>query len=376
MSENNINTNIENENEEIKTPVFSSKFIMHKELFYDFCSVSYNRIKKLFLIFFCVFACQTGANLFAANYAIIISFGLFISFLMLVIYLTTKKSIKINYERNLIAAGKESTLNYEFFEDKIVSHIDESKREYFYQQITGFFETKNFILLHLKHNLYISIEKSSLTVSVDEAKAFLEKKCLLVKKNKFINCSNDKKWCLRFLIALIAVCIIGTAAGKSLSIAYSKPIHFRHLDFSTTRSDVENYYGEPDETREFVYPNGKFYEVYEAEYLGVEGELEFTYLENSEELYVAQFIVYSNDFASYEDYEKAVDKTYKYFNMVLSGYQKYSTNVKDNINTYWSRDEDDYIYSMYESQKITDGLTDYSGDCTIFQFNKFIINQE
>ena len=114
---------------------------------------------------------------------------------MILIYFRTRKSINIGYERMVISEGKEMTLNYELFEDKIVSHVDELKREYFYHQITKFFETKNFILLHLQHNLHITIEKNNLNASVDEVKAFLMNKCTPVKKKKFINCANDKKCC-------------------------------------------------------------------------------------------------------------------------------------------------------------------------------------
>jgi hypothetical protein len=47
VNENNVNISIENE--EIKSPVYSSTFLMNKDLYYDFCSVSYNRTKKIFL---------------------------------------------------------------------------------------------------------------------------------------------------------------------------------------------------------------------------------------------------------------------------------------------------------------------------------------
>ena len=36
------------------------------------------------------------------------------------------------------------------------------------------------------------------------------------KKKKFINCANDKKWSLVFLIALIVVSVIGTVVGLVL----------------------------------------------------------------------------------------------------------------------------------------------------------------
>lgn len=216
MYENNVNVNVENQ--EVKSPVYKSKFLMTKELFYDFSSISYNRTKKIFLIFFCLVVYLIGINLLVGNYDIVLGYCPFISFLMILIYFRTIRSIKINYERNLISAGKESTLNYEFFEDKIVSHVDELKREYFFHQITKFFETKNFILLHLKHNVHITIEKNNLNASVDEIKEFLMKKCTLVKKKKFTNCSNDKKWSLVYLIALIVVSVVGTVLGLVLKM--------------------------------------------------------------------------------------------------------------------------------------------------------------
>ena len=42
------------------------------------------------------------------------------------------------------------------------------------------------------------------------------KKCAFVKKKKFINCVNDKKWALGLLIAIIVVCSIGTVASLVL----------------------------------------------------------------------------------------------------------------------------------------------------------------
>ena len=83
MNENNVNV----KNEEIKSPIYSSKFLMNKDLYYDFCSVSYNRTKKMFLIFFCLVTYLIGINLLIGNYDIVFGFGPFISFLMILIYL-------------------------------------------------------------------------------------------------------------------------------------------------------------------------------------------------------------------------------------------------------------------------------------------------
>jgi hypothetical protein len=216
MNENNVNVNIENE--EIKSPIYSSKFLMNKDLYYDFCSVSYNRTKRIFLIFFCLVAYLIGINLLIGNYDIVLGFGPFISFLMILIYFRTRKSIKIGYERMVISEGKEITPIYELFEDRIVFHNDEHKKTYFYNQIIKCSETKNFLLLHLQHNLLITIEKNNINASVDEVKEFLLNKCSLIKKKKFTNCSNDKKWSVIFLIALVVVCVLGSVIGLVLKI--------------------------------------------------------------------------------------------------------------------------------------------------------------
>ena len=142
MNENDIKVNLENQE---KSAVYTSKFVMDRSLFFDFSSVVYNKTKKIFLSFLCLSIYTIGINLLAENYDIIIGFGPFISFLMALIYFRTKNGIKISYERNLISAGKDSTLKYELFEDRIVSSVDELKREYFYNQITKFYETKSFL---------------------------------------------------------------------------------------------------------------------------------------------------------------------------------------------------------------------------------------
>ena len=172
-------------------------------------------MKKVFLAFLCFTVFEIVANILVGNYGII-ALCLLIAFMMFLLYFRTNRAIKINYERNLISAGKEITLHYELFEDKIVSHVDELKREYFYHQITKFYETKNFILLHLKYNLHITIEKNNLNANIDEVKSFLMDKCTFVKKKKFINCSDDKKWALAFLIALIVASVAGTVIGLVL----------------------------------------------------------------------------------------------------------------------------------------------------------------
>ena len=214
MNENNANINVENK--EVKSPIYSSKFLMNKELFYDFNLVTYNKIKKYILFCLCFSAFAIITNMLVGNYDIIGS-TLFITLLALLVYCVNNKNIRVGYERTLLSEGvKKPTHGDELLEDRIISNIDELKREFFYFQVTGLFETDNFLLLHLKHNLFIVLNKSSLNASVDEVKAFLIKKCLQVKKKKFINCSNDKKLALSFLVELIVVTVVGTVVATIL----------------------------------------------------------------------------------------------------------------------------------------------------------------
>lgn len=218
MDENAAAANSENRNEEAERPVYSSRFLLSKELFYDFNLVSYHKLKKIFFIFLCAIVLETAVNLFVARNYEVVALGLFVSFIMLLMYLRTKKAIRIAFERNLISAGKESAVQYELFEDKIVSYLDELKREYSYSQITKLFETKSFILLHLQYGLLVTLEKNSLTADAEEVKAFLMNKCTYVKRKRFINCSKDKALSLALLIALIAASVVGTVIGLILKI--------------------------------------------------------------------------------------------------------------------------------------------------------------
>lgn len=181
---------------------------MNRDFFLDFSSVSYNRIKKRFFLFLCFTVLCIVTNILVFNYDIVM-ITLFIPIFLSVLYLGVGKAAKRNYERSLISEGKEVTIYGKLYENKMVSGIRELEREYSYNQITKFYETKNFLLLHLQLHLYLTIDKATLNADVDEVKSFLIQKCPSVKNKKLVNCSNDKKWALIFLILLAFVSIAG-----------------------------------------------------------------------------------------------------------------------------------------------------------------------
>ncbi|MBQ6996748.1 MAG: YcxB family protein [Oscillospiraceae bacterium] len=198
-----------NENREECTPVYSTRFVFDKELYNDFCLASYNRAKKVFLFFLVMSAWLIWINLLGGNYTLVLWFAPTICFISCLIYFRTKQAIRVGFERMVLTGGKEIDVRYAFYEDKIVAHSDGSARDIFYEQVTKLFETKRFLLLYLKHDVYVTVEKSGLDASIEAVKAFFVRKCTLVKKKKFIDCSGDMKWSLVFLVALIVVATVG-----------------------------------------------------------------------------------------------------------------------------------------------------------------------
>ncbi len=207
-----MNENNENFDKKEETAVYCSDVVMTRDAFYDFNSVSYKSIKNMFLICLCLAVYNIAMSILSENYE-----GVFLMLLIAVIfaiaYFIVGLNVKRNYERNLLSLGKEADFRVELFEDKIISGDDARKREFSYNQVTKFCETKQFLLLHLQHQLYITINKNSLHADVGEVKEFLLRKCTLVKKKKFVNCANDKKLALIFLILLLAFSVIGTVAA-------------------------------------------------------------------------------------------------------------------------------------------------------------------
>jgi len=217
MNENNMNPEIQNETNKA---VYASDFVMTKEIFYNLSCVSYNKFKKCLLLSLCLLVYIVLVNILSRDYHIV-PIGIFISAFMFFMFFIIKNSAKVGYERTVLTVGKDPTTGEELFEDKIVSKTNDRTREYSYQQITGLFETKDFLLLHLKHQVYITINKYALNADVDEVKSFLIGKCTRVKKKKFINCSNDKMISLILCIAIMFIAIIATVTSIVLTIVNS-----------------------------------------------------------------------------------------------------------------------------------------------------------
>lgn len=167
-------------------------------------------------------------------------------------------------------------------------------------------------------------------------------------------------------LALIGLLTIGYCLKLILP---SAPVHFKGLEPYTTRSDIRNLYGEPDEIKEYEYPAGHFYDSYEMSFLGIKGELKFFYEKNSDHLSQASFTIDSKDFETYEEYEKAVNTTCKYFDRVLFAYQKQDNSIDDDIDISWFRTHDKHSFSIFNTQIFDTELSNSISDGTVFQFH-------
>ncbi len=149
------------------------------------------------------------------------------------------------------------------------------------------------------------------------------------------------------------------------------PIHFKGLNDTSTRKDVEALYGIASETKEAIYPEEYYYDIYYVSFLDISGEMDFFYYEDSpNDLFRVTFTIDSRDFSSYEEYSKAVEKTYRYFVESLIEYQLLDKSTEDKVSIQWIKENLNYAYSIYSSQ-MHDGNFDNIRDCTVFQFNEY-----
>ena len=120
--------------------------------------------------------------LYTKNYSIIIYIGILSLFLLLILKIIgkNKTSYKISKDLN---NGTDVHINVEINNEKISN--------YTFNQIISLIETKNFVILKLKHNLGIIIDKTSLTGGTKEDLIHhLLSVCENIKKKKIIKSKN------------------------------------------------------------------------------------------------------------------------------------------------------------------------------------------
>lgn len=129
--------------------------------------------------------------LYTKNYSIIIYIGILSLFLLLILKIIgkNKTSYKISKDLN---NGTDVHINVEINNEKIIMTSDNGNiSNYTFNQIISLTETKNFVILKLKHNLGIIIDKTSLTGGTKEDLInHLLSVCENIKKKKIIKSKN------------------------------------------------------------------------------------------------------------------------------------------------------------------------------------------
>ena len=129
--------------------------------------------------------------LYTKNYSIILYIGILSLFLLLILKIIgkNKTSYKISKDLN---NGTDVHINVEINNEKIIMTSDNGNiSNYTFNQIISLIETKNFVILKLKHNLGIIIDKTSLTGGTKEDLIHhLLSVCENIKKKKIIKSKN------------------------------------------------------------------------------------------------------------------------------------------------------------------------------------------
>lgn len=166
---------------------YKSDYKMHKEFSRSYLAT----IKSSSIILFLI-AVALVINMIYGNYQNVMLFGVLFIIFILIIKITGRS--KIVYKRSKFLNNNEdieTTVNIN--EEKIIMTSKNGNiTNYSFDQIIGIVETKNLLILKLKYNMGIIIDKSNLTGGTkDELIEFLFSVCKNIKTKKVV-C--DKIW--------------------------------------------------------------------------------------------------------------------------------------------------------------------------------------
>ena len=193
----------------------------------------------------------------------------------------------------------------------------------------------------------------------------------------FLRCNEEKSEGIQIKREQIIILSITVAAIIALAVFFAfptprsyirgVPIHFRTLDKNSTRYDVIKLYGDPIG----ITPSGGL-ELYTAEFLNVKGHIAVDYFENTDHVFSVQFSIRSSDYDTVADYERAVKKTCRYFNSVLSRIPKEEGLLGGNT---WHNEAAYTAYAFFDSNIFYDEqgahFVEEEEKITVFQFNTY-----
>ena len=181
----------------------------------------------------------------------------------------------------------------------------------------------------------------------------------------------------------VALIVVGALISFISNIKLTQPEHFKGLNKDTTREDILSIYGEPDETVEYIYPEGQFYDVYNVEYLGVNGEIQVHYFDNTDNVYRVEFMINSVNFDNPKDYEKAVKKTNKYFERACKNMIRTDFSKENEVSISFADTEKEVYYMIYTNRTYNGTRDEMNSaydesklsDCMCYQFSKSLTSE-
>lgn len=184
---------------------FSSTYTLDYKIYKEF-STGYISTKKSSIIILFVVLALLILYMFYRRYEEIIGLGAIFILLVLVLKVTGRN--KLQYKRYKSLNNNEDIVNtVKIGNEKIVSTNKKGDAtSYEFNQIIGILETKNLLILKLKYNMGIILDKRNLTGGTkEELIEYLFSICNNIKKKKIIN---SKKWMVVRKIILMMFAII------------------------------------------------------------------------------------------------------------------------------------------------------------------------
>ena len=182
---------------------FISKYILDYKMYKEF-SRGYLSVSKASIILWVLLAIALILNIIEQNYKNVILFGI-VYIIFVFIYIIVGRN-KFYYKRSkFLNNDKDVDATVKIDEEKIVlTSQNGNTTNYTFDQITSIIETNNLLILKLKYNVGIIIDKNNLTGGTkEELTNYLFSVCKNIKKQKVIN---SKYWIiLRKIISIIYV---------------------------------------------------------------------------------------------------------------------------------------------------------------------------
>lgn len=186
--------NTEN-NEILETPIFTSSYTLTKEKYHSFCSVNYRKrifiysiiLPLVLMVYFSmVMLLLIGEDYYTLSTIALLSVVTMLPNLQLLFF------EHYGYKRLLTAqGGAHESCETALYPSEILCSRKSGKCSYKYESIKQIKENKDFLLLQMKYNLYLLIDKQTLNADPNEVCGFLLNTCPCLKKRKIINIEKD-----------------------------------------------------------------------------------------------------------------------------------------------------------------------------------------